>query len=173
MMIDISDILLEVGSSKDFEGNLIMKDTTYQGDKIRFHTPFFVKGSVVNGGEVIVLSAHIEGTVTLQCGMCIEPYDYLVDFDIQVKLKALHDEEDPDIYVYTNDTIDLYDIVAREFFLNLPTKRRCTEDCKGLCPYCGTNLNKGECQCLNKDHEPIDSRFAALKDFFVNRDREV
>ena len=173
MIIDISDILMKVGSSKDFEGNLVMKDTTYQGDEIHFHKPFYVKGNVVNVGEVVALDAHIEGTATLQCGMCTEPYDYLVDFDIQVNLKPSHDEEDPDIYVYTDALIDLHDIVTREFLLNLPTRRRCTEECKGLCPYCGTNLNKEECQCLVDDHEPIDSRFAVLKDFFVDRDREV
>ena len=173
MMIDISDILQEVGSSKDFEGNMDMKDTTFQGDEIRFHKPLFVKGNVINAGDVVALTAHIEGTATLQCGMCTEPYDYLLDFDIEVNLKSLHDEEDPDIYVYSDALIDLHDVVIREFLLNLPTRRRCTEECKGLCPYCGTNLNKGECQCEDEDHEPIDSRFAALKDFFVNRDREV
>lgn len=173
MLIDISDILMEVGSSKDFEGDVVIEDITYQGDNIHFNTPFHVKGNVINGGELVILSAHLGGVVALQCGICAEPYDYLADFNIQVNLKPLPDEEDPDIYVYTNDLIDLDDIITREFLLRLPLQRRCTEECRGLCPYCGTNLNKEECQCSDEDHQPIDSRLAIMKDFFVNRDREV
>lgn len=173
MVIDISDILSEVGSSKDFEGIVPLDDITYQGENITFVRPFYVEGNVLNGGELIFLRSHISGILTLSCGMCAEPYDYSADFNIQVNLKSMHDEEDPDIYIYTHNIIDLDDIIVRELLLRLPIQRRCSEGCKGLCPYCGTNLNKGECQCSDKDHQPIDIRFAALEDFFVNRDREV
>lgn len=173
MVIDISDILSEVGSSKDFEGHVQLKDISYQGDRIRFDKPFYVEGSVVNGGELFLLKGHIDGSPVLRCGRCLETYDYTAEYDIEVNLKPSHDEEDPDIYVYTNNLIDVDDIVIREFLLRLPIERRCSEECKGLCPYCGTNLNKEECQCLDKDHESIDSRLEVLKDFVVHRDREV
>lgn len=173
MVVDISDILLEVGSSKDFEGNVIIEDIVYQGEDIRFKGPFYIKGNLVNGGETVVLNGHLDGVATLICGMCTEPYDYLVDYDIQVSLKSLPDKEDPDIYVYTDDLIDINEVIIREFLLRLPMKRRCSEECRGLCPYCGINLNEDECQCSDEDHEPIDSRLEVLKDLFDNRDREV
>ncbi|NLI59993.1 MAG: DUF177 domain-containing protein [Clostridiales bacterium] len=173
MVIDISDILMEVGSSKQFDGNVIIKDITYQGDKIHFDSPFYVKGNVTNVGQLLVMNAHLEGIAALKCGKCTESYDYSVDYDIKVNFKSTTDEEDPDIYVYTNNRIDLYDIVIREFLHRLPILRRCSQECKGLCPYCGTNLNNKECQCSDQDHEPIDSRFSVLRDFFVDRDREV
>ena len=41
--------------------------------------------------------------------------------------------------------------------------------CKGLCPYCGVNLNNEECQCTDEDRQPIDNRLRILKDFYANR----
>ncbi len=173
MIIDISDILLEVGSSKEFEGDVVIEEIVYQDEIIHFDTPFRLEGSVVNAGELVLLTAHLNGVATLQCGTCAEPYDYLIDYDIEINLKPAPDEEDPDIYVYSNELIDIDDIVTREFLLRLPIQRRCSKECKGLCPYCGTNLNHDECQCSDEDHKPIDIRLAIMKDFFVDRDREV
>ncbi|HZJ57021.1 MAG TPA: DUF177 domain-containing protein [Clostridia bacterium] len=173
MVIDISDILMEVGSSKDFDGEISIEDIVYQGENIRFDKPLRIEGTVVNADEFIMLSGHLYGYATLQCGVCTEPYDCIADYDLQVNLKPLPDEEDPDIYVYVNDLIHLDDIIIREFILRLPTQRRCSEECRGLCPFCGVNLNREECHCTDEDHQIIDSRLEKLKDFYVNRDREV
>ena len=54
---------------------------------------------------------------------------------------------------------DLEDIVRTVFVLNLDSKLLCKEDCKGLCPQCGKNLNDGPCNCRKE----LDPRFAALK----------
>lgn len=173
MIIDISDILYETGSSKAYEGKVVMEGIEYQGENIRFDKPFDVKGNIINGGEMIVLNAHLKGKAILQCGSCMESYSYLVDHKIDVNLKATLDEDDPDFYVYSNDRIDLSDIMLREFLLRIPIRRRCSQECQGLCPHCGVNLNKEECQCENGDQQHIDSRFTVLKDLFPNRNGEV
>jgi uncharacterized protein len=173
MVIDITDILMEVGLAKDFEGYLSLEDFVYQGDNIHFEKPFYVEGTVVNGGEFVMLSAHVQGHAALQCGICTEPYDYTADNEIQINLKPIPDEDDPDIYVYSNNLIHLDDIIIREFILKLPVQRRCSVGCKGLCPYCGVNLNNEECQCTDEDRQPIDNRLRILKDFYANWDREV
>jgi len=48
-----------------------------------------------------------------------------------------------------------------QFVLSLPMKPLCSEGCKGLCPVCGTNLNRNTCDC-----KPVweDPRFAALRE---------
>ena len=43
--------------------------------------------------------------------------------------------------------IDVYELAETAFYLELPTKVLCKEDCKGLCPLCGHDLNEGECGC--------------------------
>lgn len=173
MVIDITDILMEEGLAYDFKGHVSLEDMVYQGENIHFEEPFHVEGTVLNGGEFIMLSAQVQGHADLQCGICTEAYVHAVDLDIQINLKPTHDEDDPDIYVYSNNHIHLDDIITREFILKLPVQRRCSVGCKGLCPYCGTNLNRSKCQCTDEDHQPIDNRLRILKDFYANRDREV
>ncbi len=55
--------------------------------------------------------------------------------------------------------VDLDDLVREQILLALPTRQLCRDDCKGLCPTCGANLNQTTCDC---SAEEIDPRFAAL-----------
>lgn len=173
MVIDISDILIEVGLSKDFEGDVTIGDIMYQRENIHFDKPLHVKGIVTNGGELIMLNAHFSGSAKMRCGACADLYSHSLEHDIEITLKPSPDKEDPDIYVYTNNLICLDDIIIREFLLRLPVNRRCSEDCKGLCPICGTNLNFDDCHCIDGYDEPIDSRLSKLKDFFAKENEEV
>ena len=169
MVIDITDILMEVGWRKILRVS-ILRRFRISCDNIHFEKPFYVEGTVVNVGNLLCY-AHTRAQ--LQCGICTEPYDYTADNEIQINLKPIPDEDDPDIYVYSNNLIHLDDIIIREFILKLPVQRRCSVGCKGLCPYCGVNLNNEECQCTDEDRQPIDNRLRILKDFYANRDREV
>lgn len=68
--------------------------------------------------------------------------------------------EDLDVVYYQDDLIDLDPLIAEQIMLQIPMKVTCREDCTGLCPRCGINLNTGSCQCHEKR---IDSRLAVLK----------
>ena len=72
------------------------------------------------------------------------------------------EEDDLTTAFYRNDEIDLEQLMREQFYLALPMKPLCGDLCKGLCPACGTNLNKGSCDC-KRDWE--DPRLAALKSF--------
>ena len=58
-----------------------------------------------------------------------------------------------------NDAFDLGDLARTAFILDMDTKTLCSEDCKGLCPRCGADLNQGPCSCKKKD---VDPRLAVL-----------
>ena len=70
------------------------------------------------------------------------------------------EEDDLSTAFYENDAIDLGQLMMEQFQLALPMKPLCREDCKGLCPNCGMNLNTGTCDCNVKWEDP---RLAALK----------
>ena len=71
------------------------------------------------------------------------------------------ENEDQDDYIVLPDLVLELDALAEEdLVLNLPSKVLCQEDCKGLCPTCGKNLNDGPCDCK----EPVDPRLAGLLD---------
>ena len=52
-----------------------------------------------------------------------------------------------DISFYRDDEIDLSELLREQFYLALPMKPLCREDCRGLCPQCGVNRNTGTCDC--------------------------
>ena len=67
---------------------------------------------------------------------------------------------------YEDDAIDLADLLREQFYLALPMKPLCRQDCKGLCPQCGTNLNTDTCQCQVRWEDP---RLAGLKALIPDR----
>ena len=69
------------------------------------------------------------------------------------------EEEDADLYiVLENASLDVEALAAEDLMLDMPSKFLCQEDCKGLCPTCGKNLNDGPCDCAKE----VDPRLAAL-----------
>lgn len=76
-------------------------------------------------------------------------------------------KDDLSYSVYEGGAVDLDELVREQILLALPTRSLCREECKGLCPECGANLNAGECDCARKE---IDPRWAALAD--LKRDQE-
>ena len=70
------------------------------------------------------------------------------------------DEEDMDVYSYQGEEVDLEPLLREQVILAVPFAPLCREDCKGLCPVCGIDLNTGTCTC---DRTPIDPRWSALR----------
>ena len=58
--------------------------------------------------------------------------------------------------------LDIMPQIEESIYTLIPTKILCREDCRGLCPNCGADLNEGECSCKNED---IDPRLEALRNF--------
>jgi uncharacterized protein len=112
----------------------------------------------------------------LNCSRCTEPFRAPVETAFDLRYLPHRDnvapgakgradeheiqEDDLSTAFYRDETIDLGELVREQFYLALPMKPLCTEACKGLCPQCGTNLNRATCDCRN---EWVDPRFEKLK----------
>ena len=72
--------------------------------------------------------------------------------------ETLEDEENDEILLLDNGTVDLDEVFTTALVLAMDSKHVCSEDCKGLCATCGADLNEGPCGCKPE----IDPRFAAL-----------
>jgi uncharacterized protein len=104
------------------------------------------------------------------CSRCAEPFRIDVDapFDLTYLPQAENagegerevQEDDLSAAFYRSGTVDLGDLLREQFYLALPMKPLCDEECKGLCPQCGTNLNRGSCDCRPTWEDP---RLAGLK----------
>jgi uncharacterized protein len=113
---------------------------------------------------------HVNGELQLTCGRCLEPFTMPVagTFDLRYVPRSENvgegerevGEDDLTTAFYDDDQIDLSELISEQFHLALPMKPLCAEDCKGLCPQCGTNLNTGTCNCTDTWEDP---RLAPLK----------
>jgi len=178
LKINIADILTEPGLSRSFEGSLTPGDISWQGETIRFKEPLYVTGKVTNSGTVLILTAEVRSRIILQCGSCLEDYEQNLDFSFEARLVRSSEDDNPDLFVFEGNEIDLSEIVWEFLILEIPIKRRCREHCKGLCPNCGTNLNYKTCSCANieENDDPdlaFDERLKVLKDFFSTEGKEV
>lgn len=117
------------------------------------------------------LVGRVSTTLELPCSRCLEPFTWPVDnvFDLRYQPHSAAAESDGEREVeeddmttsfYENDEIDLVQLMQEQFYLSLPMKPLCQEDCKGLCSSCGTNLNRATCDCSTQWEDP---RLAALK----------
>jgi uncharacterized protein len=71
----------------------------------------------------------------------------------------LENEENDDIAVIPDMQLNPEEFCYPDIVMSLPTKLLCKDDCRGLCPDCGKNLNTGDCNCTKTE---IDPRLAAL-----------
>ena len=157
-------VLAEAGASKiDINGDVEMSDTDFLGEMYHFNEPVKVSGSVSNNGKSLILKANCTGHMTTQCARCMK--DIVVDIDFDIDENLAQDDgsvsSDDDVILFEDVKIDIDDIVANNFLMNVEGKYLCSEDCKGLCQHCGADLNEGDCGC---SQENIDPRWAALVD---------
>lgn len=114
----------------------------------------FLKISVVLTKEkesVIIVQGNISGTIRMACSRCLEEFKNPINnnFVAMFKEKQLmkKDDAETDVFPYENNIIDLFDLIRQTVIMEIPMKPLCKNDCAGLCPVCGKNLNREKCSC--------------------------
>ena len=161
MLLGLSKIIDCPGQSIPFSVSVDLSDLCY-GVSYPVSEPVLAQGTVRNTAGVLMMEGQVRTTIHGICDRCAGSFDREVIFPIDVVLVTeLANEENEDEWVFPleGDSADLDDIVRTVFVLSLDSKLLCKEDCKGLCPKCGKNLNDGPCNCQKE----LDPRFAALK----------
>ena len=124
--------------------------------------PAQISGRITNEAEIVSCSLTVHFTLHLLCDRCAEPFDRTFSFEGQaVLVTRLNGDNADDEYVLIPDAqFDADEFAESCILLNMPTKNLCFEDCKGVCPVCGVNLNVQTCSCQTKR---IDPRLEALR----------
>jgi uncharacterized protein len=140
-------------------------------DTFRIVAPVALAFDIDKDKQQFRLAGTVKTTLELPCSRCLEPFTWPVDaaFDLRYQPHALNtgegereiEEDDLSTAFYENDEIDLGQLMREQFYLSLPMKPLCSDACHGLCPQCGTNLNRGTCDCKTDLEDP---RFAVLKE---------
>ncbi len=186
MKVDISRILPEKGASMDI--NLFEPLQPLQPDapsrqdgldgEIRYAEPVRVVATADNSGKCIVVRGRVGTKIEAACHRCLERFSREISAPFEEEYfrkgekpghtgveeeQAPSESEEPDLRYFHGDEIDLAPAVGEALSLALPIKLLCREDCRGLCPHCGTNLNEKQCDC---QIETPDPRMAVLKDLW-------
>jgi uncharacterized protein len=129
-------------------------------------------------GDAFRVSGRATTRLGLDCGRCLEPYEMPLEvtFDLRYVPHAENTgegereikEDDLTTAFYREGTLDVTELLREQFQLALPMKPLCAEECRGLCPDCGANLNRTDCGCTPKWEDP---RLAPLKGL-LNRQKE-
>lgn len=179
MRVNIDEIK-DKGVRRSWDVTREQLDDIVQGDRAgyRASAPAHVEATLDKVERRVRLGAHTAAALTVPCGRCLRPVTLDVPVDFQMTLVPAEQSADDehasrdtgpvggsfnagavDEETYSGKVIDLDPIVREQIALALPGYPVCAEDCKGLCPVCGANLNDRECGC---DRHVPDPRWAGL-----------
>ena len=138
--------------------------------------PLNVQMTISKEESNFVVEGRLSGGIRLRCDRCLSSYSHELKPEFRLFLSSSPQdpdqneielcEEDMAVRFITGDEIDMDDIVIEQIYLSLPIKFLCSERCHGLCPTCGTNLNRGKCGCQEKNGHPA---FLKLKELEIDR----
>lgn len=178
--IDVADIKQEIGLQKRTDLSVTLESIEFGGAEVRFDRPFTGTAEIWNLGDRLLLKAELQGEASLACSRCLrrytEPLSVAFDEEFVERQDAGGETAEEDnaesgrtVSFYSGDEVDVTDVVRDHILLALPMKPLCSEDCEGLCPRCGKDLNEGPCGCGESD-ESVDPRLAVLKDLLRKPD---
>lgn len=158
MILELEPIFNIEGESCDFDYLLDLSSESYVGLK-PFKTPVRVNGSVTNQTGVVEIKAVASFVLDIACDRCAKEMKVPLEVDINHTLvKELNDDDNYELLLVDEFQLDLDSLVTEDIFLDIPAKFLCSEDCKGLCSTCGSDLNDGSCSCK----KAIDPRLEVL-----------
>ena len=165
MLLNVKKVINAPGERMDFSFEMDLSDVDF-GGQYPIQRPVVVTGDVRNIAEMVLLSFTAKTVLRSVCDRCMKTFDNPKTVTAQYMLaREVQDEENDDIILLENDELDLGELAKTVFILEMDTKTLCSEDCKGLCPKCGADLNRGPCGC----RPDTDPRLAVLAQL-LNKD---
>ena len=169
----MSELLLDVGQMRDPEARI---ERTFAAGVLptdqsicRIAAPVALNVVVRKDRMQFRLVGRVRTVMELTCSRCLEGFQTPVDeaFDVLYLPHApagpgeerMVEDDDLSTAFYDDSVIDLGQLMQEQCYLAVPMKPLCTEDCRGLCPECGTNFNTASCECRQTW---VDPRLAVL-----------
>lgn len=159
---------LEEGATH-FEFSVSAEALGLEDSYFSYVSPIVASVEVVRILESYSLQGKVRWRVSGECCRCLVPVAEDLEAPLEVllqrkeasddELEALEDQDEVEIVDPGTRKVDLAGRIQDLVVLELPLRAYCREDCKGLCPQCGHELNSGACECQS---DTVDPRWAAL-----------
>lgn len=167
----IVDLLSVTDEPLPFDFGIAPDEIDLETDGVRVTGEIRFKGELSKNAAKTDVKGTITAPLEIDCTRCLTPVRRTLEVAFQADFvgkelfpnsRETHlESSDLDTDVLEGNELDLSQMAREQILLNLPEQVLCREDCKGICPTCGKDLNEGECQCREDE---IDPRWAALKD---------
>jgi len=128
-------------------------------------------------GAKVLVKGTINIQLTSRCGRCLNEFPYPVEVVFSEEydpFEAWVEGEEtmavgPDLSFYVDDEIDINELIKEQVLLSVPMKPLCSPECRGICPVCGNDLNKGTCGCKTKGTDPRLAPLEKLREAMKGR----
>ena len=158
-------------TSEDFSQKLNLEERPevlkLKAEDVTFEKPLKVELSVTKSQDQLICRGKVRTSAKMECSRCLAEYEESISSDLDFvidlagNLDGMKSEEEGYFFAEPSSAFfEIDDLVREAIILSLPLKPLCSEDCKGLCPICGTDLNKSQCSCVK---EKTDPRWDQLK----------
>lgn len=151
-------------------------------EEYRVVEPVVLRMKIHKDDDRFRLVGTVKTALELDCSRCLEAFALPVDreFDLRyfpsTAAEPVAEDEEAEIEVddvamtfYRDEQIDLTELLREQFYLTLPMKPLCKQDCRGICPQCGSSRNLNPCSCNPQWKDP---RLAGLKTFITKREHD-
>lgn len=174
MLINVARIKNEAQSSMELDITEQVDTAAYGFPELVLQGPLRFTGKVVNAAPYLQLSGRLSAVLELGCSRCLQAITRSFDVDIAEsytnKTEVADEDDGGEVILFEGDEIDITPVMLNALFGELPMHPLCRQDCRGLCPECGADLNLGACACKQDD---IDIRLEKLKTLWDAMNKEV
>ena len=160
----------------DLELTCAVEEIDLESEEVDFVGPVTAKLNLFKQGDTTYVKAKLSVAMESECAKCLSSVREILEVPSENQYRPLPKMpqyllDDIGIRYYEEEYIDLSEDIKESLLLEVPARILCSEDCKGLCPHCGQNLNKEKCDCCLEPEEPRDSRFADLVKMLEIKDK--
>ena len=152
MKIDIADALQSEGEAFAARYTGPMPPVDYAGESYAFPNGVQVEAEYLFDGQGVTITGTFAGETPVECARCLKPLMHPVSLRFAEYFSRQPEEG---MYAFSGEEVELDTMLGDNVVLSLPMRFLCGQDCKGLCPACGHDLNKGACGCkpeLDESH---------------------
>ena len=169
MKLDLKPLAQQPGAVLPFDFQADLSDTEWNGGR-PFVRPVHVEGQVLNRAGALELKARLGTVLSLTCDRCAKPFERekTVEYETLLAFELANGESDDIVPLNGDGELELDELMREVFLLEMDTKNLCSEDCKGLCPGCGADLNVESCRCKKE----TDPRWAKLAQLLEQKETE-
>ena len=168
MFINVADLKSDNLLTRHYNFTVNLPQVAMGQEKNIFDGPIEVEVDATFTQEDVFVEGKIVAKAQAICNCCLEQFTLDIETTLrerfvttaQYNVLTEKEQQDENISLYQNGKINLVPLIEQALYLALPMRAVCKENCQGLCPRCGCNLNLDKCECRD---DKVDPRLAVLQ----------